>query len=578
MNVTTSISKAEAQEEKPETTAQNFARVQRAIVKVLFNFYGFSPKLDDRLKRLRGVLKTAPRSASALTLIDESVEQLVATNLKGANHSAIAQAFADFLSQLQVPSASSAEVRSLQRRFSDAQSAEDLERLTREASTLVNRALREPELTGDHVGEGAEGAESLARLLTSIKAPEGLKRTLDGIAARVERARARSACLSAAAEAADALSLALAGEQVPSSTDSILAARNALSRLLNVLEAGDVCNQEITSIYARLDAAHSDAELSACARSAGELIKRRHESMERELAELGAFLRSTARRVEEFRTTLQVSGNSHQASIENASRMQAAMHDRVTHLKERVIDEAHIDALKGYVTDELIMLEDVLAQHVSADSQIHQSAAGNVSDALTRLSELELEVMRLRNDLDEQHSLNLIDPLTGILNRLGYNESVAREYARWRNDGGNLSLAMLDIDFFKQINDRFGHATGDKVLTSLASLLRKHLRGVDHICRVGGEEFVLVMPDTDLAGAATVAEKMRATVAASQFRFKDTPVPVTFSCGVATFRAGDIVQDVFERADGALYAAKNSGRNRCATELELSDESQAAAG
>jgi diguanylate cyclase len=165
----------------------------------------------------------------------------------------------------------------------------------------------------------------------------------------------------------------------------------------------------------------------------------------------------------------------------------------------------------------------------------------------------------------------LIDPLTGILNRLGYNESVAREYGRWKRMGGNLALAMLDIDHFKQINDRFGHATGDKVLTSLAALLRKHLRGVDHICRVGGEEFVLVMPDTDLTGAAVVAEKMRATVAASQFRVKDTPVPVTFSCGVATFHAEDLVEDVFERADRALYLAKNSGRNRCATELELPD-------
>jgi len=108
-------------------------------------------------------------------------------------------------------------------------------------------------------------------------------------------------------------------------------------------------------------------------------------------------------------------------------------------------------------------------------------------------------------------------------------------------------------------------------LTSLAALLRKHLRGTDHICRIGGEEFVLIMPDTDLNGAFTVAEKMRTTVAASQFRFKDAPVPVTLSCGVATFQGEDLVEDVFERADRGLYQAKNTGRNRCVSERELED-------
>jgi diguanylate cyclase len=191
-----------------------------------------------------------------------------------------------------------------------------------------------------------------------------------------------------------------------------------------------------------------------------------------------------------------------------------------------------------------------------------------VVETLRRLSELESEMAQLRSDFDEQQSLSMIDPLTGVYNRLGYMEGISREYARIQRHGGTLSIAIFDLDFFKNINDQFGHATGDKVLSSVAALLRKHVRGVDLICRYGGEEFVLVMPETNLEGAATVADKLRNVIGSSQFRFKDAPVPVTVSCGVASFRVEDTIDEVFERADRALYRAKNLGRNRCCLEEE----------
>ena len=101
-----------------------------------------------------------------------------------------------------------------------------------------------------------------------------------------------------------------------------------------------------------------------------------------------------------------------------------------------------------------------------------------------RLRELEAETQRLRNDLEQQHVLTLLDPLTGALNRLGYTESMGREYARWRRYGGQLSLAMCDLDLFKRINDDYGHAAGDKVLTSVAGLLRQQKPRNRFICFV----------------------------------------------------------------------------------------------
>ena len=166
----------------------------------------------------------------------------------------------------------------------------------------------------------------------------------------------------------------------------------------------------------------------------------------------------------------------------------------------------------------------------------------------------------------------MLDPLTGALNRLGYTESMGREYARWRRYGGQLSLAMCDLDLFKRINDDYGHAAGDKVLTSVAGLLRQQIRNCDLLCRLGGEEFAVILPETALEGARIAAEKLRANVAASKFRFKNSPVPVTISIGVAEFHAGDTIEDVFERADRALYMAKHQGRNRCQSERDLRPE------
>jgi diguanylate cyclase len=168
-----------------------------------------------------------------------------------------------------------------------------------------------------------------------------------------------------------------------------------------------------------------------------------------------------------------------------------------------------------------------------------------------------------------------MDPLTSVFNRMGYNEGIGREFARWKRYGGELSLLTFDLDFFKSINDSYGHAAGDKVLASVAALLRKQIRQCDVLCRLGGEEFAVILPETNVYGAAAIADKLRASIASSQFRFKDQPVPVTVSIGAAEFRGADTQEDVFERADRALYLAKKGGRNRCCTELELDDTASA---
>jgi two-component system cell cycle response regulator len=131
--------------------------------------------------------------------------------------------------------------------------------------------------------------------------------------------------------------------------------------------------------------------------------------------------------------------------------------------------------------------------------------------------------------------------------------------------GKPLSVMMLDIDFFKAINDSYGHDAGDDVLREFAVRIRKSIRGIDLACRYGGEEFVIVMPETDLTVAGMIAERLRRSIAGETFAVnKGTKrIDVTISVGLATLdRKGEPVADVLKRADTALYRAKHDGRNR----------------
>ncbi|MCC7534841.1 MAG: GGDEF domain-containing protein [Deltaproteobacteria bacterium] len=158
----------------------------------------------------------------------------------------------------------------------------------------------------------------------------------------------------------------------------------------------------------------------------------------------------------------------------------------------------------------------------------------------------------------------MFDGLTGIHNRRWLDETLHRLVKRQRLSGGHLSVALIDIDHFKQFNDRFGHAAGDHVLSTVASLLARNLRPTDLVARFGGEEFVILFPDTLIDDAVTAAERVRLAAAAERLKMPDGTdlPPVTISVGVAELGPSHDVTELLKIADLAMYSAKQSGRNR----------------
>ncbi|MEM7137163.1 MAG: GGDEF domain-containing protein [Myxococcota bacterium] len=174
------------------------------------------------------------------------------------------------------------------------------------------------------------------------------------------------------------------------------------------------------------------------------------------------------------------------------------------------------------------------------------------------------------SDLESQYHetiyrMTIIDELTGIHNKRYLVEQLERELSRATRHGRPLTLVMLDIDHFKEVNDTFGHLAGDQVLKEVAQLAKSRLRPDDLIARYGGEEFALLLPETKLDGGARIAEELRAMIEGEVFAFEDEEIDVTVSCGVSELQSEWRANDFLQNADRRLYEAKGAGRNRVCT-------------
>ncbi|HEY0079175.1 MAG TPA: diguanylate cyclase [Pyrinomonadaceae bacterium] len=177
-------------------------------------------------------------------------------------------------------------------------------------------------------------------------------------------------------------------------------------------------------------------------------------------------------------------------------------------------------------------------------------------DLLRRSAEQE------RQRAEVASEMSMTDALTGLLNRYGLQRSLQHEHAQARRYERPLSCLMIDIDEFKSINDTYGHAQGDVALTQIARVLTEAVRRSDVICRYGGEEFLVLTPETSLEGAVALGEKIRLAATARLFGDGASAFPITLSVGVAELSAIESAHDMIARADVALYYAKERGRNR----------------
>lgn len=192
--------------------------------------------------------------------------------------------------------------------------------------------------------------------------------------------------------------------------------------------------------------------------------------------------------------------------------------------------------------------------------------AGGIQNIVEASHKDLLETKRALNALQEEMAETRLllneDALTGVLNRRGLDQTLSRELSRAHRNKSKFSLGMLDLDHFKKINDTYGHEAGDQMLVQFASLMKTVLRKSDAVVRYGGEEFTLLLPDTDTRGAYFVLGRLQQLMSRSPLIFEGKEINTTFSAGIAGLRQDENGQDLLRRADEALYIAKNNGRNQ----------------
>lgn len=227
------------------------------------------------------------------------------------------------------------------------------------------------------------------------------------------------------------------------------------------------------------------------------------------------------------------------------------------------IDEKHtVDTLKGELLDSLDNIASRLEEYqTSYDAKINSLQESKLQ-MVSQVSQLEQENQTLMSELEQERKISKNDHLTQLPNRQGFSDKLKQELSRAERYGHPISIAILDIDFFKKINDQFGHLVGDKVLKVIAKEMTKVCRETDYLARYGGEEFILLLPETQLKDAFAAVEKIRAHIERCPFHFQSKPVPITVSAGVAERTAGESNETWLQRADEKLYNSKKQGRNR----------------
>jgi len=337
----------------------------------------------------------------------------------------------------------------------------------------------------------------------------------------------------------------------------------AVELLLERLGQSDAQGAELVALRSDLAAAADDAGLAAVLQRVGDLVAEHTAAIARERAEAVVTLAQVTERLSEMAHFLSGESAERERHHDDQETLNIDLLTQMTRLTNDVQTHDDLAALRVMVTERLEAVASNVRDFRERERNRYAENAARSERMHSRLAVLEKESRELSRNLDLEKQRSRIDTLTRVNNRVSFDERFAEELARWKRFQHPVSILVWDIDRFKSINDACGHRGGDAVLREVAVALSRGRREVDFFARFGGEEFVSLLVGADLADALLAAEEMRVAVESLRFHFHGTPVRVTVSCGLTALRPGDSADIVFDRADAALYQAKNKGRNVC---------------
>lgn len=292
------------------------------------------------------------------------------------------------------------------------------------------------------------------------------------------------------------------------------------------------------------------------------LLARYRVSVEQERESLKQFLETVLGRLSELEKYFSSERANRERRAASGKKLDSALDEELAEIRQTVGRTQELGRLGKAITERLGRIDRQLGRRRKLERKADTDAEQRLQAMETRMRQMEAEANGLRKRLRHARASSATDELTNLPNRRGHEQRLKYEFARFERHGRPLCLAVCDIDDFKTINDELGHAGGDTALVQFAEEMRKVRRQIDHLARVGGEEFVVILPETTLAEAEKWAERLRRHIEVTGFEYEDVTYSLTLSIGLTTFSEDDSPESVFRRADAALYSAKEQGRNR----------------
>ena len=248
-------------------------------------------------------------------------------------------------------------------------------------------------------------------------------------------------------------------------------------------------------------------------------------------------------------------------SFERREAADGLVRDSVINIRDTVSHATEVDVLKKKLAVQLNQIMTVMDSLTNEEKKRKDELLSNFKALKKRVTDMEKEAQNVQDFIAKERGKARLDELTQLPNRTAYTEVVKHQLAHFKRFQKPLALVVCDIDHFKLVNDNYGHLAGDKVLTLVAKILSRGTRDCDFVTRYGGDEFVLLLPETQLVSAVRAMDKMRRLICKSPFNYRGKPISISMSFGLTAAVESDTIESFFRRADKALYGAKETGRN-----------------
>jgi diguanylate cyclase len=512
------------------------ALLRRSLSRLALVAQGIDSRLDTHLSSLRSSLRNKNQKQHELELLLEKIDETIIKMESKQNKSqTTGETLAKLLTSLNLSKPYKKEVKQLTKEFKSASNT-DIDLLLPQLISLLDGCL-----------------------------DDGAKSKKEGFSFSLFNSRKQ-----------DEIQSDLANEVIPLTDDSEETQPAAietptkrppphilLMQLLERLSLPASLTKKTTAIRRQIEKGVDEEDLPTIIDEIADIISMLGSQVLAEKREYETFLKSLTTRLNELDEQIHIGTNEGNKSFKDRHQIGHTVEQEVKGLIVHVQGADNLDKLKLTVNQRLDLLNQQFDSYRQSDQAQFRQSQKQVQTLKQRIHLMEQESVELRQSAMRSRDQALKDPLTGIWNRQALNELLEKEYTRWQRYQKPLSIILWDIDFFKKINDQYGHDAGDKVLKTIAQIFTSQTRDADFISRYGGEEFMGVFPETQLDNAVTLANKIREKIAHSKFHYEGDAVAITASAGLACFKDGDTIEQVFKRADKALYKAKENGRNRC---------------